>query len=411
MRYNGHMKRLLMLTIVGIWLLNRHPIKTQSFFEHIVEPGDSWAALAWRYNLDEKAINQHINTQRQPTIGTTIRLPLTSAERMGTLVRIEAGGLLQTAVRANMSPWSLAIQNDIPHPYHPTFHQPIFLPRGTQPPRDLPANVLTLELSQVPAIPGQAIAYRTQTTHPTHLTAWLNTLEFDSFSNGRHAIGLLGTGAFFGPGEPELAIQTENGPLWTQPWQFVDDEWAYQQITLTGEAAAISQEAIAEERVRLFALWSQATASPQWSTPFQLPIENYLSISSAFGARRSYNGGPYRTYHEGVDFSAYGGTPVIAPATGTVILAEILYVRGGAVILDHGLGVYSGYYHMSSIHVAEGNIVAPGQLLGEVGTTGLSTGNHLHWDFLVADTWVDASAWVEQGMGCWILAGLGTPCP
>jgi murein DD-endopeptidase MepM/ murein hydrolase activator NlpD len=94
-----------------------------------------------------------------------------------------------------------------------------------------------------------------------------------------------------------------------------------------------------------------------------------------------------------------------------VVLAERLFVRGGAVIIDHGLGVYSGFYHMSAVHAEVGQQVQPGDLLGEVGTTGLSTGNHLHWDLLVADTWVDAWVWQEQDMACWLLAGLERPCP
>ena len=103
---------------------------------------------------------------------------------------------------------------------------------------------------------------------------------------------------------------------------------------------------------------------------------------------------PTARYHEGVDFAAYGGTPVLAPAGGRVILAELLYVRGGAVIIDHGLGVYSGFYHMSDIFVSAASEVSAGTPLGAVGTTGLSTGNHLHWDLLVGGVWVDAMDWL-----------------
>ncbi|NJN55435.1 MAG: M23 family metallopeptidase [Anaerolineae bacterium] len=157
-------------------------------------------------------------------------------------------------------------------------------------------------------------------------------------------------------------------PLWSQPWQFTDpDLWQYQEITLTGAAAEIDQESIRLERERLFAIWEQSSPQPQWTTSFQLPITDYLAISSPFGARRSYNGGPYSTYHEGVDFAAYGGTAVYAPAAGTVVVAEQLYVRGGAVILDHGLGIYSGFYHMSEILVTPGEVVQMGQPIGRSG--------------------------------------------
>jgi murein DD-endopeptidase MepM/ murein hydrolase activator NlpD len=205
-------------------------------------------------------------------------------------------------------------------------------------------------------------------------------------------------------------IRVGDEPAWFQPWTFADREWKYQELTLTGEAAQIDQQARDEERARLRELWTQVTPTPQWATPFQTPIVDFLGVSANYGARRSYNGGPYLTYHEGVDYSAYAGTPVYAPAAGTVALAEPLYVRGGAVIIDHGLGLYTGFYHLSAVHAQAGQRVEPGDLLGEVGTTGLSTGNHLHWDLLINGIWVDAAAWQEQALACWVLEGLGQSC-
>ena len=378
--------------------------------DYFVEPGDTWTALAFRYNLNENNLRtSQMNQQREPVIGQTITLPA-AQEQMGQLLRVNDGGLIATAVRQQTSPWQIALQNKLTTPYRPTLYQPLFFPGGHAPPRDLPSGLTTLELSQTPAHPGQALAYRAQGA--TAVTAYLSLTPFDNLSEDHNHIGLIGTGAFYGQGTPELAIQTApDAPLWVQPWLFVDpDDWDYQQLTLTGEAAQIDAQSIQEERERLFALWANVTPSINWTTHFQLPINDYLEITSNYGARRSYNGGPYRTYHEGVDFAAYAGTPVTAPAAGTVVLAERLFVRGGAVIIDHGLGVYSGFYHMSAVHAQVGQQVQPGDLLGEVGTTGLSTGNHLHWDLLVADTWIDAWAWQEQDMGCWLLAGLERPC-
>ena len=99
--------------------------------------------------------------------------------------------------------------------------------------------------------------------------------------------------------------------------------------------------------------------------------------------------------HEGEDLSAAAGTPVSAPAAGTVVLAEPLFVRGNAVVLDHGQGVYSGYWHLSELAVTVGERVTVGQRLGAVGSTGLSTGAHLHWELHVAGVAVDPLQWVE----------------
>ena len=408
------MKWLLFFVTLSLALLSPTVWAQDNYQPHLVQPGDTWAALALRYGLDEASLRaRQMNQQREPTIGQTIQLPTESAERKGQLIRVFAGGLLATAVRTHTSPWQIALQNKLTSPHQPTFYQPIFIPGGNTPPKDLPLGLNSLELSQIPARPGQALAYRAQgKMMETAVSAHLNLMPFDNLTQDHNHIGLMGTDAFFGKGAPELAIQTApDTPLWVQPWLFIDpDDWEYQQLTLTGEAAQIDAESIRLERERLFILWSNVTPNLNWATSFQLPINDYLTVSSLYGTRRSYNGGPYRSYHEGVDFSAYAGTPVTAPAAGTVVLAERLYVRGGAVIIDHGLGIYSGFYHMSAVHAEVGQLVQAGDLLGEVGTSGLSTGNHLHWDMLVADTWIDAWAWWERDMGCWLLAGLERPC-
>jgi hypothetical protein len=268
----------------------------------------------------------------------------------------------------------------------------------------------SLELSQTPVRPGQGLAFRATIDAGVTISASLSARPFSPFIRDDRLVALTATGAFFTPADLPLTIVPSGQPLWSQPWRMVAGVWDYQNLTLTGAAAAIDAESIAQERERLFTIWSVESAEPLWSAPWELPIRDFLEVSSTYGGRRSYNGGPYRTYHEGVDFSAYGGTPVYAPGGGVVVLAETLYVRGGAVIIDHGLGIFTGVYHMSSVLATVGQRVAVGDAIGAVGTTGLSTGNHLHWDLLVGETWVDAWAWREQDMACWILVGLGQEC-
>ena len=381
---------------------------------HVVEPGDTWHALAYRYGLSVEqmqAANPHPNPQRQPVIGDTIHIPGEAGQpRTGTIIHRREGGLLQSAVRHQLNPWYLAHINGLSSPFQPLFQRPLFVPGGDEAPRQLPPGFDQLELSRVPAQPGQALALRGRVTGPERATVTLGSAQFDTFIRDQRFLSLGATGAFFTPGAPELTVRTPDTPLWSQPWRIVPGVWDYDQVTLTGAAAEIDQEAIAAERERLFQIWSVTTPEPQWQGPFQTPINDFLAVSSNYGARRSYNGGPYSTYHEGVDFSAYAGTPVYASGDGTVVLAEMLYVRGGAVIIDHGLGIYTGYYHMSAVHAQPGQVVQTGTLVGEVGTEGLSSGNHLHWDLLVARTWVDAAAWRDHNLACWILEGWGQSC-
>lgn len=386
---------------------------------HVVEPGDTWAALAARYQMDAttlRAASAQMNTQLEPVIGDTIRLPAGASERPGRLLRAGSGGLLANAAGLGLSPWALASANGLGSPYQPTFYRPLYAPVADSVVRDLPVGLSALELSQPVAAPGQALAFRATAapglglTSALSVTASLGGRPWGTGGQGDLAVGIGGLNAFFGEGTPELRVRVADNPPWAQPWRVRDREWIYQELSLTGEAAEIDQAGIQAERERLTALWGQVSPEAQWAGPFRLPVDDYLEISAPFGARRSYNGGPYRSFHEGVDFSAYGGTPVYAPAAGTVVLAERLFVRGGAVIIDHGLGLYTGYYHLSNVTAGVGQQVQPGDKIGEVGTTGLSTGNHLHWDMLARGVNVDAALWMEQNLACWLLDGLGRPC-
>lgn len=413
---------LLLGAITAVFLLSfALPVRAQddgNTIDHLVQPGDTWTALAYRYGVAEsdlRAARGSINAQRQPAIGATLTLPQVE-ERTGTLLRPLAGGTVALAAIHNRNPWALALGAGQPHPFAPLLYRPVFLAGGAEPPRELPAGFATLALSQSPARPGDALALRATTPAAASMptitvpTVALNMKPWSVLRDGRALVAVGATDAFFGSGAPELLIHPPGAPAWSQPWRFVDREWTYQDLTLTGTAAAITAEQIQAERARLFALWAEQTPALHFDSAFQLPLTDYLTVSADYGGRRSYNGGPYRSYHEGVDFSAYGGTPVMAPAAGTVVLAEVLDVRGGAVIIDHGLGIYSGFYHLSSIEAEAGQTVAAGDVVGSVGTTGLSTGNHLHWDLLINGTWVDAAAWLEQDMACWLLEGLQRPC-
>ncbi len=123
-----------------------------------------------------------------------------------------------------------------------------------------------------------------------------------------------------------------------------------------------------------------------WHSPFQLPVESKLT--SLFGARRLYNG-KFKGYHSGVDFRANEDTPVHAPNAGIVRFAKNLYYAGNHVIVDHGLGLFTNYSHLSEIRVSPGQNIEKGQLIGYAGSTGRVNGPHLHWGAKVHGVSVD----------------------
>jgi murein DD-endopeptidase MepM/ murein hydrolase activator NlpD len=117
-------------------------------------------------------------------------------------------------------------------------------------------------------------------------------------------------------------------------------------------------------------------------------------VTAGFGQRRIFNG-ELQSRHWGLDLSGRTGEPVRATARGRVALTGNFYFAGNAVFVDHGLGVFTGYFHLSRIRVAPGDFVERGQLLGDVGATGRVTASHLHWSLYVDGHSLDASSLLE----------------
>jgi murein DD-endopeptidase MepM/ murein hydrolase activator NlpD len=144
------------------------------------------------------------------------------------------------------------------------------------------------------------------------------------------------------------------------------------------------------------AIYSRITTAIVPEEPFSDPIPGVAGTN--FGERRIFNGAP-RAPHSGADLHAAAGTPVHATNRGRVVLAKNLFFTGNTVILDHGLGIYSLYAHLSRIDVKSGETVKNGQLLGLVGATGRVTAPHLHWGMRVQGARVDPFTLVGHALG------------
>ena len=154
-----------------------------------------------------------------------------------------------------------------------------------------------------------------------------------------------------------------------------------------------------EERIRREAelvAWVYGIITPRWLGDGAFFQPNNGKVFPNFGQRRIYNDVPSST-HAGVDIAAPQGDPILAANAGKVVLANPLYLSGNSVIIDHGLGVFSFYGHMSKILVQRGQAVGKGDIIGKCGTTGRSTGPHLHWAVRIFDSRVDPFSLLEFG--------------
>jgi murein DD-endopeptidase MepM/ murein hydrolase activator NlpD len=145
-------------------------------------------------------------------------------------------------------------------------------------------------------------------------------------------------------------------------------------------------ERVNAESQRVEAVFQRTRKEKLWKGRFLRPVPG--EISTPFGLRRVINR-QNKSPHSGVDLRAEEGTPILASNAGSVILVDDFFFSGKSVILDHGQGVYSMYFHLSEILVREGEKISKGDVLGQVGSTGRSTGPHLHWGVRVRGAKVD----------------------
>ena len=171
----------------------------------------------------------------------------------------------------------------------------------------------------------------------------------------------------------------QQGQELTHTFEIVDKRYTEQRITLKNQEMVTPNpqqlERIRAEGKRQRAIYAQVSKAIDLSAGFTMPLQG--RTTSLFGHRRFFNDQP-RSPHSGLDIAAPTGTPITAPAPGTVALVDDLYYNGKTVFLDHGQGLITMYCHLSEQSVTTGQVVKQNQQIGLVGATGRVTGPHLH---------------------------------
>ena len=140
-----------------------------------------------------------------------------------------------------------------------------------------------------------------------------------------------------------------------------------------------------------------------WEGEFMKPLgDSWYKETTKFGTFRTFSNGKTE-WHNATDMGVGGGTPIYATNDGIILFADYLGLTGNTIIINHGMGVMSWHYHLSKLDVETGDRVEKGDLIGRVGTTGLSTGNHLHFGITVGGIFVDPMAMVgsEPNLDFW----------
>jgi murein DD-endopeptidase MepM/ murein hydrolase activator NlpD len=377
-----------------------------------VQPGDTLYAIAERFGTTVEAIvaANDIDDPSLIEVGQRLVIPTAEPERVPSaeppperrIHPVQAGDTLPAlAFRYGTTVWTLRLENDLDLLGLLWPGQELVVP----PPDAAHAGMLTyptVSAAPAPVFQGQTLLVEVRGDGELELSARFLGQKLTFVGQDDRYWALAGVDPLTPPGAYAMsleAVEARSGDYLTFQATFTVTEGTFPTLNIVVPASRqslLDPGLVEAERKKVNAVFAGLGDTPLWTGTFGLPLAGELRITAPFGQRRSYNSGPVSSYHAGYDLGADRGTPVMAPITGTVALAEPLQVRGKAIILDHGLGVFSAFWHLSEIQVSAGEVVTPGQVVGLVGNTGLSTGPHLHWEMRVGGVPVDAMQWTQQ---------------
>ncbi len=197
------------------------------------------------------------------------------------------------------------------------------------------------------------------------------------------------------PGKQRIRIEQAGAEPRYRTFAVGAKKYAVQRLTVPPAQVNLSkedEERVARERVRIDAALETWSGTAPENLRLAQPVPG--TRSSSFGLRRVFNDEP-RNPHSGMDIAADAGTPIQAPASGTVIDTGEYFFNGRTVFLDHGEGLITMYCHLSAIEVQPGQHVTTGEVLGKVGATGRVTGPHLHWGVSLNRAFVDPALFLS----------------
>jgi len=375
-----------------------------------VELGENLASLGLKHHTPPESLAR-LNRIANPSrlyVGQPFIVPVAEGEDQplnGSLVQPLPGtSALEMAVRAGSNPWILDGLNGGSSRLWLPVDEPLFVPGGDESPRSLPAPMGSVSIE--PEQPGQG--------HTAILSADLFEdgtlagslgnwqLHFQSEpEDSLKRVALQGIHAMAEPGLVDLTLtytpSAEGAPFtFVQPVRIQEEDYARESLTVPTETLDPANTVPEDQQVA--ALLAPATPVKMWDGPFLFPADYHDTFPSRFGSRRNYNGTGWNYYHTGLDLYGSTDTEIHAPAPGMVVFAGPLTVRGNTTYIDHGWGVYSGYFHQSEIFVHPGDRVEAGDLIGMVGGTGRVTGAHLHWEIWVGGVPVQPLDWTETAL-------------
>ncbi|MCX8025167.1 MAG: peptidoglycan DD-metalloendopeptidase family protein [Thermanaerothrix sp.] len=375
--------------------------------------GASLSSLSRQHHIPEDQIVRlnRLATPSQLFVGATLILPMqednSSKSQTTPLVTLSVGQTpLELATASGVSLWDYLLVNGVESSAQLLPLDPLIAVGDEQLAQNVaafpgaPAFVKGIDLYPLPVVQGKTVVVKVSANQPVRVSGMLGEwpLHFDA-QDANTYVALQGIHAMAQPGllDFSLALTTAEGtsfslnqPVLLQPGNYPQDPPLFVDPQTLDKANTEPEDNLVRSVV------ANHTPVKYWQGVFRKPVDEPSCIKSWFGNRRSYNNSGYTYFHTGVDYGVCANLNIYAPAAGVVVFTGPLTVRGNATIIDHGWGVYSGFWHQSSILVQVGDRVEAGQLIGEIGGTGRVTGPHLHWEVWVNGVQVEPLDWLER---------------
>jgi murein DD-endopeptidase MepM/ murein hydrolase activator NlpD len=367
--------------------------------------GENLRSMSRRYGLEQDhlaRVNRVVNPSSVYT-GWMLVVPLDADPDLFSRTQLkQEQSLLEMAIAAESNPWKVASFNNLGGPSIALPGDVLLLPgESDEGPAAVSDHIQNISLEPARPMQGKTIVLKVTAPQGLELHGSLAGIELNFFSYQDGYLAIQGIPAMLEPGLYSIDLEGEfstGGKFsYSQAVLVRSGNYPYDPPLLV-DPETLEDEVVNQEEE----LWSSLAllVSPDklWDGPMGAPVPIHFSEcwTSHFGSRRSYNGSEYKYYHAGLDFCGGVGTELYAPSPGRVVYTGSLVIRGDVVVLDHGWGVYTAYAHLSEILVAPRERVETGQIIGKGGSTGRSTGPHLHWEVWVGGYPVDPMDWLER---------------
>lgn len=384
---------------------------TGTLIAEVINFGDSYRSLMRQTQVPEdlfKKLNRIVSPS-EFYVGVSMIVPVQADSRNNTRVSPGAGeSLLEVAIKNNTNVWSLADINGLQGSWDGLPGDTLFAPgeNNRAATTGLPSAFVSAEIRGLPIKQGGTGVIKVQTIPGVTLGGLLidHPLKFFPNEDGVQ-IALQGVHALLEAGVYPLRLDATlpDGSRQSYEQMILIVSGYFSDITISVPSETLNPSVTEPENQQIISIVSTATTTRNWQAEFNIPVALPFCIKDWFGIRRTYLGQgtdiKLNGFHSGVDYgicSESNPYDIYAPAPGTVVFSAPLTVRGNATIIDHGWGVYSGFWHQEESYVTVGQYVKTDELIGKIGGTGRVTGPHLHWELWVNGIQVDPLDWLIQ---------------